>query len=376
MPKRASLAPKRTTKVHVPWVVNLPTALSNTGRRERRYFSEKKVAEQFCRQQRIRLENYGVSSTYLPAGKVEEAQAAFDRLNGTGISLTEAVEQVLRWRQAHQQTVTFKQMFENFVEAKKTRSKKYQTDLRCTLPRFSLLHERLACEISVAEIEEQLEGATASVRNAFLRYLKAAFNFGIRRGWCTDNPAKRIDMQRIKPRRQILSNQQVRDLLKAVCERDIELLPYHAISIFAGIRPEEVCRLEWDNIHLKESKPYIEIPEEKSKTEIRSVPDMEPLLVEWLRYFIKRGGKTTGPVTPGSKLRQRLRAVRKAARIDPWPQDAPRRTFASNWLAKNHDVNRLNSLMGHTSPTMLFKHYNRAVAGKNAEAFWNIRPPR
>ncbi len=100
MPKRASLAPKRTTKPHVPWVVNLPAALSNTGRRERRYFTEKRVADQFCRQQRIRLENYGVSSTYLPAGKVEEAQEAFDRLNGTGVSLIEAVEEVLRLRRA------------------------------------------------------------------------------------------------------------------------------------------------------------------------------------------------------------------------------------------------------------------------------------
>src|SRR5260370_19235132 len=111
MPKRASLAPKRTTKRHVPWVVNLPAALSNTGRRERRYFTEKRVADQFCRQQRIRLENYGVSSTYLPAGKVEEAQEAFDRLNGTGVSLIEAVEEVLRLRRAPRQTPTFSNMF-------------------------------------------------------------------------------------------------------------------------------------------------------------------------------------------------------------------------------------------------------------------------
>src|SRR5262252_1736815 len=128
MSRRATLDPKRTTKSHVPWVVNLPAALSITGRRERRYFSEKKVAVEFCRQQKIRLENYGTASTYLPPGKIEEAQAAFDRLNGTGISLTEAVEQVLKWRQARESTVTFKEMFERFLDAKKTRSRKYQTD--------------------------------------------------------------------------------------------------------------------------------------------------------------------------------------------------------------------------------------------------------
>ena len=376
MPKRPSLDPRLTKKSHVPWVVNLPAALSNTGRRERHYFNDKKAAVQFSRQQKIRLENYGTSSTYLPPGKVEEAQAAFDRLQGTGISLTEAVDQVLKWKKARESTVTFKEMFERFLEAKSTRSKKYQTDLRCTLPRFAALHERPVCEITATEIEEELKGTTPSVRNAFLRYLRAAFNFAIRNDWRTDNPVKRLDMERIRMRRQILSNEQVRSLLQAVCKHDLELLPYHVICIFAGIRPEEVRRLHWDNIHLKESKPYIEIAEEKSKTDIRSVPDMEPLLIEWLRYFIRRGGKTVGPVTPKSNLRKRLRALRKAARIDPWVQDGPRRTFASNWLAKNHDVNRLNGLMSHTSPTMLFKHYNRAVTQRNAKAFWEIRPPR
>ena len=41
----------------------------------------------------------------------------------------------------------------------------------------------LACEITASEIEKQLSETTPSVHNAFLHYLRAAFNFGIRRGW-------------------------------------------------------------------------------------------------------------------------------------------------------------------------------------------------
>jgi len=373
MSRRATLDPKRTTKSHVPWVVNLPAALSITGRRERRYFSEKKVAVAFCRQQKIRLENYGTASTYLPAGKIEEAQAAFDRLNGTGITLTEAVEQVLKWKKARESTVTFKAMFERFIESKKSRSKKYQTDLRCTLPRFAALHDQLVCEISAPEIEELLSGMSASVRNAFLRYLRAAFNFAIRNDWCGENPIKRLDMERVRMRRELLSNEQTKQLLKVVREQDLELLPYHLLCFFAGIRPEEVCRLDWSNVNLDEK--FIAVPDEASKTDIRRNVDMEPLLFDWLKYYVKRGGAMTGPITPQHNLRKRLRAVRKAAKIDPWPQDAPRRTFASNWLAVHHDVDRLNNLMGHTSPAMLFKHYNRAVTQRNAKAFWQIEPP-
>jgi integrase len=319
------------------------------------------------------LENYGTASTYLPAGKIEEAQAAFDRLNGTGITLTEAVEEVLKWKKARESTVTFKEMFERFIEAKSSRSEKYQTDLRCTLPRFASLHARLACEVSAPEIEEQLKGMSASVHNAFLRYLKAVFNFGVRRGWCDKNPVQQIEMQRVRMRRQILLNSQVAGLLRAVRETDMELLPFHVLCIFAGIRPEEVCRLNWSNVNIAEH--FIEVPDESAKTEIRRIVEMEPLLVDWLTYFVKRGGNTTGPVTPKLNLRKRLRELRKAAKIIPWPQDAPRRTFASNWLAVNHDVNRLNNLMGHTSPAMLWRHYHRAVTQKQAREFWKIEPP-
>ena len=215
---------------------------------------------------------------------------------------------------------------------------------------------------------------TPSVRNAFLRYLRAAFNFAIRNDWCSDNPIKRLEMERVKMRRELLTNEQVKRLLAAVREGDLELLPYHLFCIFAGIRPEEVCRLDWSNVNMEEK--FVEVPDESAKTDIRRFVDMEPLLVEWLKYYARRNGVMRGPIVPKHNLRKRLRAMRKAAKIVPWPQDAPRRTFASNWLAVQHDVNRLNSIMGHTSPAMLFKHYNRAVTQRNAKEFWRITPPR
>jgi integrase len=264
-------------------------------------------------------------------------------------------------------------MFESFIDAKKgKRSASYLTALRCTLPRFAVLHQRLACEVSASEIEEQLKGASASVHNAFLRYLRAVFNFGIRRGWCLENPVKRIEMHSLKMRKEILTNEQVTALLKVVCDNDFELLPYHILCVFAAIRPKEVERLAWSNINMEEQ--FIEVPDEKSKTAIRRIVEMEPLLVRWFGYYVRKGGSTVGDVTPGSNLRKRLRAIRKAAGFERWPQDAPRRTFASCWLAVHSDVNRLNNLMGHTSPEMLWRHYHRAVTQKQARGFWKIEP--
>src|SRR5580704_8490714 len=135
MARHVSLEPKETTKPHVPFVVNLPASLSSTGKRERRYFDTKKAAKEFCTQQRIRLQNYGTASTSLPAGKIEEAAAAFDKLEGSGIGLLEAVKQVLQWKRSRESSITFKSMFEKFIEAKAGRSAPYLTALRCTLPR-------------------------------------------------------------------------------------------------------------------------------------------------------------------------------------------------------------------------------------------------
>jgi integrase len=215
---------------------------------------------------------------------------------------------------------------------------------------------------------------TPSVHNAFLRYLRAVFNFGIRRGWCNENPIKRIEMHSLKMRKEILTNNQVTALLKAVCDNDFELLPFHVLCVFAGIRPKEVERLAWSNISMKER--FIEVPDEKSKTAIRRIVEMDPLLVRWLHYYVRRGGRIVGDVTPGLNLRTRLREVRRAAGLERWPQDAPRRTFASCWLAMYADVNRLNYLMGHTSPEMLWRHYHKAVTQKHARGFWKIEPPR
>src|SRR5262249_19440862 len=177
----------------------------------------------------------------------------------------------------------------------------------------------------------------------------------------------------LKMRKEILTNAQLTALLKAVSETDFELLPYHVLCIFAGIRPKEVERLTWNNINMEER--HIEVPDEKSKTGIRRIVDMEPLLIRWLDYYINSGGNIQDAVTPSLNLRKRLRAVRRAAKIERWPQDAPRRTFASCWLSEHSDVNRLNNLMGHTSPEMLWRHYHKAVTRKQAEGFWKIEPP-
>jgi len=376
MARQASLKPvEKTVRGHTYFVVNLPRSLTGTGKRQRRYFDAEKEAKEFCKQERIRLVNFGTASRSLPAGKIEEAAAAFEKLEGAGISLLEAVDQALERKRARENSITFKTIFDRFMHAKQNLSAPYLRELRYTLARFAALQESLMCDITAEQIEEHLSGASASVHNAALRDLRAVFNFGLKKGWCTENPVKRIDMQPVSERTEALTNEQVSALLRA-CKSDFELLPYHLFTIFAGIRPEgEMSRLTWDNVNMDEH--YIEVPKGQGKDKKkRRIIEMEPLLVRWLDYYVRNGGSTVGKVTPTRNFRKRLRNVRKAARVD-WRelQDAPRRTYASNWLAVHANETRLALYMGHTSPKMLWERYHKAVTRKQADAFWEIEPP-
>ena len=59
-----------------------------------------------------------------------------------------------------------------------------------------------------------------------------------------------------------------------------------------------------------------------------------------------------------------------------WAPDVLRHTYASNWYATHSErgLNALERLMGN-SVEVLRKHYIKALAPKEAEAYWEILPP-
>jgi integrase len=200
--------------------------------------------------------------------------------------------------------------------------------------------------------------------------LKAVFNFGIKRGYLEKNPVCRLDFEKIKNGEVVtLTPAQARALMTAASEGDARLLPYHALGLFAGIRPMELQRLDWSNIDLTEG--HVEITAAVSKTGRRRIIDIEPNLKAWLARCAQTEGAV---VTTASNLANRLSAIRHAAGIEDWPQDVMRHSYASYWLAEHGDINRLTLQLGHTSPTMLWQHYHRAATRRDAAKYWQIAP--
>ena len=169
-----------------------------------------------------------------------------------------------------------------------------------------------------------------------------------------------------------LTHAEARALMGAAAS-DPELIPFHALGLFAGIRPMELQRLEWSAIDLEEG--HIEIGPNVSKTGRRRIIGMEPNLVKWLNAFRAEHGARRGLVTPRENLRGRLREIRTRAGFEKWTQDVMRHSYASYWLAQHGDINQLTLFMGHESPDMLWRHYHKASKKRDAERYWRILPP-
>src|SRR5438094_4937970 len=382
MPKRFSLEARKTGPATSPWCVNVPARISESGKRERKFFATKSAADMYGKSHRIRIENYGTAATLLTPGQLEEAVKAFEDLRPFKATLNEAVTEFMTRRNQDGRSVTFKKLFELFVEAKARRSPSYRRQLKYTFPRFEALHDKLVSRVSALKIDEQTAAMKPAARNAMLRVLRAAFNFGIKRDYLARNPIDKLDLESLaRAEVEILPPKQAAALMSAAA-KSRDLLAYHALGLFAGVRPEELSRLNWSDIDLAERHVIIRF--EVAKNRRRRIIDIEPNLAAWLRMC-----KSSGAVTPLKNLRSRLRKIRKAAaesiasrdgineagHLFAWRQDIMRHSYASYWLARHGDINKLTLMMGHATTTMLWKHYHKAAKKREAERYWSILPP-
>jgi len=62
--------------------------------------------------------------------------------------------------------------------------------LRNSRDRFPGLHNRLASDITHRDLEPLLAPISPGGRNLVMRHLRSFFNFGIKRGFLTQNPSK------------------------------------------------------------------------------------------------------------------------------------------------------------------------------------------
>ena len=381
MPASYSLEPKenksRVKQGKAAWCLSIPAELSPTGNRQRKFFRTKKAAFAEVEQLKARKDNFGTSLASLSPARITQAAAAFRLLDEHKIDLLDAVRSHIQAHKQRTASVPYLELFNQYLDAKQDKTPAYLTELCITRDRFPNLHSRLASDLTHLDIDLVLSPLSPSARNAVMRYLRAVFFFGIKRGYLTENPISRLDFAEVKRKEiETIPSDKVEAMLVHGLEHDLALLPYLVFGFFAGVRPDgELQKVEWSDIKLAEGT--IVIRPEVSKTNRRRFPKISANAAAWIEAYRQYGGTFDGKVSPysDSELRAHRKANWAAAGVTRWIQQGMRHTFCSNWLALNKDVNELVLESGHDSVDTMWRNYHKGVTEAEAKAFWAIMPP-
>jgi integrase len=294
--------------------------------------------------------------------RIAEASEAYKLLEQrhAGDSLLAIVRQYLARHDIRSQSVSLLTLFEEYTAARAHRTKKYLAEINKARAPLKAMLNGMVCDIAPAELERALSRISAGNRNAVMRYLRAMFNHGIKRGYLLDNPILKLDFaHRVRREVQTIPSPIVARMLNHALENDLELLPFLVLGFFAGIRPDgELQKLEWSDVVFEENT--IVIRPEVSKTNRRRFPKLSANAQSWLDAYRIRGGTMEGTILPFTPniLRKKRRADWAAAAGEnaKWIQQGMRHTFCSNWLAVHKDINELVLQSGHDSVDTMWRN--------------------
>lgn len=323
------------------------------------------------------IKEHGQFARTLTTAQRYQAAECFRKLAPLGVSLVQVVDEYEKRHPLGSRGRTFASVSEEVVKRKADtdRSRTYVTDLRWKLRKFEEAHP--GAHIASATTEQVEEFIARHnwgpvTQRSFVQALNVVFNYAVKRGFRLDNPCERLELPRvIRKEPVIFTVEQMRQAL-AVTLADVfmlECLPYVAIGAFAGVRPQEIERLQWEQVNFQTGTITILASDAKNRS--RRVVNMSPNLVAWLRPL----AQTDGRVVPWLIRTGRAR-MRTAMNLDKWPHDVLRHSFGSYHFAKHRSEKDTVFQMGHGKDTdVFFSHYRALVQPEAADLFWEIMPP-
>jgi len=224
-------------------------------------------------------------------------------------------------------------------------------------------------DIKRNEIEVVLNRLKVSnnTRRKYLRWIRMFFSWVKDEGHIQQNPTDGISFTPDDFNGAFYSPEETKQLLRYVVEHDKDLIGYYALLAFAGLRPSEGARVQWQDYTLKTNELYVR----RGKTLARHIT-LEPVAQEWIEYH--RNNTPQGmPFVNLSSLENREKAIRKAVFNGKWHQDGLRHGFATYYKAKTKNVAVVADYMGN-SAGIVKRHYARTIPKEEWEAFWQLTP--
>lgn len=399
---------KDTYKGHrkSPWLVVVPRALSDSGKRVYRRFAKRAEAQAFAAAVRAQVREEGVHPlAVLPSDVAEDAKAACRLLEGTGLSLCAAVQRLMELMHDNGMAYAHALHTGGAGDSPETshaptlraalttiNAAKSHQSAHTTRTRTGACHTIFSRNpgfgdvpmdtLTTHDIQLALDTAWASSPscwNSGRRILHAIFQYFItRRVIVMENPVSPLEQQHVREREiTALPPADLRRLLRTAAENAADLVPYLAICAFAGVRPLECSRLKWNDLDMEEN--VLSVRAHNSKTGGTRHIDLHPTLLAWLDAYRPAEAAPDALITPPRNLVRRLNLLRKAAgwHGKTWQNDCLRHSYATYYLkAKCGTLAQLQLNMGHRDTHLLYTRYTnmRGVTRDMAADWWNLTP--
>ena len=207
---------------------------------------------------------------------------------------------------------------------------------------------------------------TPSQFNKGRAMLHGLFQFAIRREWCDKNPIKFIERKKIVEKEiKPLTLQEIKRLLTNAKAQNCSAIV--GLMMFAGIRPREAKRLEWNDIDLNENS--IKVRSICAKT--GGVRHVE--ICQNLKNILINSDKHSHKICPKNWQTKWQKIRNNAGFKGSWVQDVLRHTYASYHAKCFRDLPRLQVNMGHRDINLLRSRYVNMseISANNAKKFFN-----
>ncbi len=324
-----------------------------------------------------------VAATRLADDQLRQAEAAFHRLEGRAQSLAFYLDYALSNYRDPVNDMSLAEAAKLYLAVREADEKlghishRQFTAFRCELRALvAAFPGKKVAELAAGALTDYFRRESASKKTfnnrrglvgSFLRYC-------LLRDWVATNVVEKIAHYRgIGHRRgsaPTLSGAQCAEIMEwAETEHGGALVPFIALCLFAGIRPDlyvgEISKLEPKHVRLDIG--VITIEPEVSKVRMKRTVAIQPNLAAWLRAYPLE----SFPIWPRGFKRLRL-AFRKKFNLS---HDILRHTFISMFVGKFRSLGEA-ALQAGNSESIIKKHYLDLKTREEAEEFFSIRPKK
>jgi integrase len=331
----------------------------------RKFFSTETAAERFrAKMQRAVNESGEAAHDWTEADRAELTVAR--KILG-GVSVVEAATFYAK----HHSVVEKKTMAEalKICVAEKEKSGRrgnYTKKIESVIGSLCEASPKHCHEVTQEDVSGWLEksGWKVGTKKYALQDARTFFRYCLRKGWCKVNPCDAIEQFTLDDRPPgILTVDECARLMAAARSDFPDLVGYFTLALFAGIRPEELQKMDWKNVDVE--RGFVEVPSSASKTRRRRIVKLEPNACAWLGICAQSGRF--------ENWRRQFRRCRDEAKVN-WSDDCLRHSYASYHLAAFGSADKTATEMGHYNTTMLFRHYRELVSPEDAAKFWALAP--